>query len=56
MVALHDVSFVAVVDGIVEPPVWDKGMGVVKTSRRCVGARVVARNDGLGIEMLAQRT
>lgn len=22
---LHDVSFVAVVDGIVEPPVWDEG-------------------------------
>lgn len=53
---LHDVSFVAVVHRIVEPPVWDEGMRVVEISRRCVGAVMIDGNNGLGIKMLAENT
>ena len=45
---LHDVLFVAVVGGIAEPPVRNEGVGVAEVSRRCIGAVVVDRDDGLG--------
>ena len=47
---LHDILFVAVVGGIVEPPVWNEGVRVTEVSRRCIGAVVVDSNDGLGVK------
>ena len=45
---LHDILFVTVVGRVVEPPVRNEGVRVAEVSRRCIGAVLVDRNDGLG--------
>ena len=48
---LREVLFVAVIGGIVEPPVWNEGVRVTEVSRRCIGAVLINRNDSLGIQI-----